>query len=195
MSRDTKLFERTAPSTYCLKSPYRKDPADGEAIINAAREKIHKFKNGYFDGEEAFDAERDDPEKDDDSESDIPEDPEVDDIGIGNSGVKSETPEDMKVDFSVDQSNIVTADPVDDTVVDESISGEAWVQGLMEGEYSDLSIEERLNALVALIAFTNEGNSICVVLEVPFFIPPVLNLEVEKWAGWVRFKTYSGRSC
>ncbi|KAI7741603.1 hypothetical protein M8C21_026532 [Ambrosia artemisiifolia] len=169
LSRDTKLFERTAPSTYCLKSPYRKDPADGEAIINAAREKIHIFKNGYFDGEEAFDPERDDAEKDDDSESDVADDPEVDDISIGNLGVKSETPGIMKVDFSVDQPNVVDGTgkgvPDEDNVVDESISGESWVQGLMEGEYSDLSVEERLNALVALIAVANEGNSIRIVLE------------------------------
>lgn len=161
LSRDTKLFERTAPSTYCLKSPYRKDPADRDVIINAAREKIHIFKNGCFDGEEAFDA-----EKDDDSESDIPDDPEVDDISIGNLGLKSETAGDVKVE----RSNIVGGTPKDvldeDNVVDESISGESWVQGLMEGEYCDLSVEERLNALVALIAVANEGNSIRVVLEV-----------------------------
>ena len=36
---------------------------------------------------------------------------------------------------------------------------------LMEGEYSDLSIEERLNALVCLIGVANEGNTIRVVLE------------------------------
>ncbi|KAL8267692.1 hypothetical protein R6Q59_001490 [Mikania micrantha] len=169
LSRDTKLFERTAPSTYCLKSPYRKDPADSDAIINAAREKIHIFKNGYFDGEEAFDPERDDAEKDDDSESDVPDDPEVDDISIGNLGVKPETLGAMKVDFSVDQSSIVDRTQKgaldEDNVVDESVSGEPWVQGLMEGEYSDLSIEERLNALVALIAAANEGNSIRIVLE------------------------------
>jgi hypothetical protein len=35
----------------------------------------------------------------------------------------------------------------------------------MEGEYSDLSFEERLNALVSLIGVANEGNTIRVVLE------------------------------
>ncbi|KAI3744917.1 hypothetical protein L1987_58015 [Smallanthus sonchifolius] len=172
LSRDTKLFERTAPSTYCLKSPYRKDPADREVIINAAREKIHIFKNGYFDGEEAFDPERDDAEKDDDSESDVPDYPEIDDISTGNLGVKSEKLGNVKVDFSVDRSNIVVGTPGTDkgvpdmdNIVDESISGESWVQGLMESEYSDLSVEERLRALVSLIAVANEGNSIRVVLE------------------------------
>lgn len=54
----------------------------------------------------------------------------------------------------------------EDTVIDESNSGEPWVQGLVEGEYSDLSVEERLSALVALVGIANEGNSIRVVLEV-----------------------------
>ena len=48
---------------------------------------------------------------------------------------------------------------------DESKFGESWLQGLTEGEYSDLSVEERLNALVALVSMANEGNSIRVVLE------------------------------
>ena len=44
--------------------------------------------------------------------------------------------------------------------------GEPWVQGLVEGEYADLSVEERLNALVALVTVVNEGNAIRVALEV-----------------------------
>ncbi|KAF2284712.1 hypothetical protein GH714_029486 [Hevea brasiliensis] len=35
--------------------------------------------------------------------------------------------------------------------IDESHPGEVWLLGLIEGEYSDLSIEEKLNVLVALI--------------------------------------------
>ncbi|CAL5405756.1 unnamed protein product [Camellia sinensis] len=53
----------------------------------------------------------------------------------------------------------------EDTVIDESNSGEPWVQELMEGEYSDLSVEERLSAVVALIDVANEGNSIHIILE------------------------------
>lgn len=56
----------------------------------------------------------------------------------------------------------------EDAVIDESNSGEPWVQGLVEGEYSDLSVEERLTALVAIVGIANEGNSIRVVLEVLF---------------------------
>uniref|UniRef100_A0A5B7A597 Homeobox-DDT domain protein RLT2 n=1 Tax=Davidia involucrata TaxID=16924 RepID=A0A5B7A597_DAVIN len=225
LSRDSKLFERTAPSTYCVRAPYRKDPADAEAILSAAREKIQIFKNGYFDGEDADDVERDDVERDDverdeDSESDVAEDPEVDDLasdskpnkeallsceanrfqgktcpdngkemfhdevmetpqgGLGNSGdssplMQTEGSKEVKSTFvSLDQSIdgaeicIEAANPdQEDTVIDESNSGEPWVQGLMEGEYSDLSVEERLNALVALIGVANEGNSIRIVLE------------------------------
>lgn len=56
--------------------------------------------------------------------------------------------------------------PDQDVEIDERRSGETWVQGLSEGEYSDLSVEERLKALVALIGIANEGNSIRVILEV-----------------------------
>ncbi|XP_048139087.1 homeobox-DDT domain protein RLT3 isoform X2 [Rhodamnia argentea] len=47
-----------------------------------------------------------------------------------------------------------------DTEIDESHPGEVWLLGLMEGEYSDLSIEEKLNALVALIDLVRAGSSI-----------------------------------
>ncbi|KAL0327915.1 UNVERIFIED_CONTAM: Homeobox-DDT domain protein RLT2 [Sesamum calycinum] len=53
----------------------------------------------------------------------------------------------------------------EDTVIDECGYAEPWVQGLTEGEYADLSIEERLSALVALIGVANEGNTIRIALE------------------------------
>ncbi|CAL5419198.1 unnamed protein product [Camellia sinensis] len=72
------------------------------------------------------------------------------------------------VDQSIDVAGIcneaATLDQ-EDMVIDESNSGEPWVQGLMEGEYSDLSVEERLSAVVALIGVANEGNSIRIILE------------------------------
>lgn len=40
------------------------------------------------------------------------------------------------------------------TEIDESYLGEAWLLGLMEGEYSDLSIDEKLDALIALADLT-----------------------------------------
>ncbi|CAK9170903.1 unnamed protein product [Ilex paraguariensis] len=44
--------------------------------------------------------------------------------------------------------------------IDESHPGEAWLLGLMESEYSDLSIEEKLEALVALLELLSDGASI-----------------------------------
>lgn len=44
--------------------------------------------------------------------------------------------------------------------IDESNPGEVWLLGLVEGEYSDLSIDEKLNALVALIDLLSAGSSI-----------------------------------
>ncbi|KAJ8526323.1 hypothetical protein K7X08_028800 [Anisodus acutangulus] len=46
------------------------------------------------------------------------------------------------------------------TEIDESYTGEAWLLGLMEGEYSDLGIEEKLNALVALVDLLTAASSI-----------------------------------
>ncbi|XP_052193159.1 homeobox-DDT domain protein RLT3 isoform X2 [Diospyros lotus] len=46
------------------------------------------------------------------------------------------------------------------TEIDESHPGEAWLLGLMEGEYSDLSIEEKLNMLVALVDLLSAGSSV-----------------------------------
>ncbi|KAJ9170905.1 hypothetical protein P3X46_018968 [Hevea brasiliensis] len=209
LSRDSKLFERTAPSTYCVRPAYRKDPADAEPILSAARERIRIFKSGFVDGEDADEAERDE-----DSESDVADDPEVDDfgtdlnpskeacnspeankfnsktlfengkedsnvirtpqvglqnVGEGFSSMHSEgTDEVNDVGASIDQSGDfsgISTNIEQDADIDESNLGDPWVQGLMEGEYSDLSVEERLNALVSLIGVAIEGNSIRLVLE------------------------------
>ncbi|KAJ6801985.1 homeobox-DDT domain protein RLT3-like [Iris pallida] len=46
------------------------------------------------------------------------------------------------------------------TEIDESFSGEAWVLGLMEGEYSNLSVDEKLDALIALVDLAGAGSSL-----------------------------------
>ncbi|GAB2211384.1 hypothetical protein Drorol1_Dr00024696 [Drosera rotundifolia] len=46
------------------------------------------------------------------------------------------------------------------TEIDESLPGEAWLSGLMEGEYSDLTIEEKLKILMALIDLLSSGSTI-----------------------------------
>ncbi|XP_073314795.1 homeobox-DDT domain protein RLT3-like isoform X1 [Primulina huaijiensis] len=44
--------------------------------------------------------------------------------------------------------------------IDESYPGEVWLLGLMEGEYSDLNIDERLSALSALIDLLSGGSTV-----------------------------------
>ncbi|XP_056854992.1 homeobox-DDT domain protein RLT3-like [Raphanus sativus] len=44
--------------------------------------------------------------------------------------------------------------------IDESHPGEPWLLGLMEGEYSDLSIEEKLDVFMALIDLLSSGSTI-----------------------------------
>ncbi|XP_074564481.1 homeobox-DDT domain protein RLT2 [Curcuma longa] len=215
LSRDTKLFERTAPSTYCVRSPYRKDPVDADAVLSAAREKIHVFQSALSDSEEVEkDTEDvDDAERDEDSEGDAGDDHEVDDTGIDPNLDKNDPFESELKDPSASTSvctmkggreigatpqtsfgNVERVCPkpssenantsaatefietnlkyheaanvdMEETEIDESNFGEPWVEGLAEGDYSELSVEERLNALVALIGVAIEGNSIRIVLE------------------------------
>ncbi|XP_073301309.1 homeobox-DDT domain protein RLT1-like [Primulina huaijiensis] len=148
LSRDPILFERIAPSTYCVRPAFRKDPADAESIIAAAKEKIQKYAHVILSGQNV-----DEEERDDDSESDVAEGAEVD---------VAATPFDGNENG---ECNNHGSFPKNGVEIDESGSGEPWVQGLTEGEYSDLSVEERLNAIIALIGVANEGNSIRVILE------------------------------
>ncbi|KAL9355438.1 hypothetical protein Peur_053408 [Populus x canadensis] len=204
LTRDQKLFERIAPSTYCVRAAFRKDPADAEAILAAARKKIRIFENGFLGGEVA-----DDVEREEESEGDVDEDPEVDDLATPLSANKSTVPSSKLNTLSVSgkykvgndisltvqnesekglstlslngPKDVMTPIIIEQCVthkdegtnngdgqnieIDESKSGESWIQGLTEGEYSHLSVEERLNALVVLVGIANEGNSIRSVLE------------------------------
>ncbi|KAI4296809.1 hypothetical protein L6164_036732 [Bauhinia variegata] len=211
LTRDAKLFERIAPSTYRVRAAYRKDPTDAEAILSAARKKIQVFENGFLAGEDGV---GDDVEREEESESDeVDDDPEVDaevddlinpstpnktseqydDANNCTTNVKENLIQDVELIQSgfdkdlpcfpengskdADCPSGITGQPVagedlnsgnleeDDMEIDESKSGESWVQGLTEGEYCDLSVEERLNALVALVGVANEGNSVRLVLE------------------------------
>uniref|UniRef100_M4EY35 Homeobox domain-containing protein n=1 Tax=Brassica campestris TaxID=3711 RepID=M4EY35_BRACM len=187
LSRDTKLFERVAPSTYCVRPSYRKDAGDAETIFAEARERIRMFKSGVTDVEDVDEAEREE-----DSESDVGDEPEVDlnlkkedpdaleEIGkltggvepsLENGKLKTEPeanpltpslPEESTKDEKIDD---ILPDQEDGDCFDVSKLGEQWVQGLVEGDYSSLSIEERLNALVALIGIAIEGNTIRISLE------------------------------
>ncbi|KAK4361141.1 hypothetical protein RND71_020093 [Anisodus tanguticus] len=179
LSRDPILFERIAPSTYNVRLAFRKDPADADAIISAAKEKIQRYANGFLSGQNAEDEERDD---DSEGEGDVAEGPEVDDLGTPY-GVnknreqcsvldtclvngKSKASDEVAQQIGVDVVGIEGSNPSQEcSEIDESKAGEPWVQGLTEGEYSDLCVEERLSALVALIGIANEGNSIRAILE------------------------------
>ncbi|KAJ0985990.1 hypothetical protein J5N97_004346 [Dioscorea zingiberensis] len=210
LSRDTKLFERTAPSTYCVRAPYRKDPSDADVVLSAAREKIQIFQNGLSDCEEA-EKDVEYAERDEDSECDGDDDPEVDDIRVevelNTKFPFSNESIDAKVNLSLDDGKVealcdvvesqnglmniekefslqslekskdVTVSDApnnyslernnlnqDNLDIDEN-NCEPWVQGLTEDEYCDLSVEERLSALVALIGVAIEGNSIHAILE------------------------------
>ncbi|KAJ4703536.1 Homeobox domain-containing protein/DDT domain-containing protein [Melia azedarach] len=204
LTRDTKLFERIAPSTYCVRPAFRKDPADAEAILAAARKKIRIFENGFLGGEDA-----DDVERDEDSECEVDEDPEVEDLATPSGPNKNVDRYDETNTCSVSGKDSVCNDVAlsgqndvdkgfssfslngskdancqsttenyvagedfgtsnlnqENVEIDESKPGESWIQGLTEGDYAHLSVEERLNALVALIGVANEGNSIRAVLE------------------------------
>ncbi|XP_038690114.1 homeobox-DDT domain protein RLT1-like isoform X2 [Tripterygium wilfordii] len=202
LTRDTKLFERIAPSTYCVRALYRKDPADAEAILTSARKKIRIFENGFLGGEDV------DVEKDEDSECDVDDDAEVDGLATplvaskdadhcieeqtsskrgkdkdcgdveqnknesenllsilpmnGSDGTNKPSSDEQCIAGKDVEARYLGPESIE---IDESDTGESWVQGLTEGEYSHLSVEERLHALVALIGVANEGSSIRFVLE------------------------------
>lgn len=71
-----------------MRPAFRKDPADAESILQAARERIQMFQNGLSDSEEAEkDTEENDVERDEDFECDAAEDPEIDEpVNLGSSG-------------------------------------------------------------------------------------------------------------
>ena len=226
LSRDTVLFERTAPSTYCVRAPFRKDADDAEEILSAARERIRLFRSGLVDGEEAdkdgdeadreeYESEGQDVDDVEEMEEDLDEDGSPDSAekkavvktedvkvesdskeikqknvsgskisdGAGSRVLKSnevsvpakkqeeddeeeeEEEHDMVKDNGLQEDHKADIRLEEETEIDESQVGEPWVQGLVEGEYADLSVEERLNALVALVTVVNEGNAIRIALE------------------------------
>lgn len=63
--------------------------------------------------------------------------------------------------------------------IDESHPGEVWLLGLMEGEYSDLSLEEKLNALAALTDLLHAGSSIRVEVTDYFSMVPTMSFYSE----------------
>ncbi|KAL2588959.1 hypothetical protein AAZV13_13G202000 [Glycine max] len=103
LTRDTKLFERIAPSTYCVRDAFRKNPADADSILSEARKKIQIFENGFLAGEDA-----DDVEREEESESDeVDEDPEDDDlVNPSSANQNSEQYEDTNICSSNGKENL-----------------------------------------------------------------------------------------
>ncbi|KAL2650700.1 hypothetical protein R1flu_018828 [Riccia fluitans] len=179
LSRDTNLFERVAPSTYCVRPAFRKDPEDAEEVLQAARERIRLFQSGFLDVEEG----EKDAEEADEVERDEEYDSEGQDVEDGDADV--DTP--LQKEVGLKRENVQGGDGAksqslaeEEMEIDESQVGEPWVQGLMEGEYSDLSVEERLMALVALVNVVNEGNSIRLALEAR--MEAAMALKRQMWA-------------
>lgn len=81
--------------------------------------------------------------------------------------------------------------------IDESHPGESWLLGLMEGEYSDLSIEEKLNALIALIDLLRAASSITmevatlIVCLAPFFFGIIMQYIIWsiRWLSYSSFRS------
>lgn len=97
-----------------------------------------------------------------------------DDSNDGRSSGSDDSEFDSGVSASVKSSqrnrhNTNTDMVVIDTEIDESHPGNVWLQGLTEGEYSDLSIEEKLNALLALIDLLSAGSSIRMEVIYPLY--------------------------
>lgn len=77
------------------------------------------------------------------------------------------------------EGNEVDRHCIDGTEIDESHVGDAWVLGLMEGEYADLSVEEKLNALVALFNLVNSGNIVQRTIKDPSRMASQFHSQVE----------------
>uniref|UniRef100_A0ACD5UUY0 Uncharacterized protein n=1 Tax=Avena sativa TaxID=4498 RepID=A0ACD5UUY0_AVESA len=97
-----------------------------------------------------------------DPRSDIEDSGTVDDDGdASSSGDESVGPQELS--FPEHESRIVRRKQKNMnkcSEIDESYSGERWLLGLMEGEYSDLSIDEKLDCLVALLDVVSGAGSV-----------------------------------
>ncbi|XP_058183362.1 homeobox-DDT domain protein RLT3 [Rhododendron vialii] len=77
------------------------------------------------------------------------------------------------------------------TEIDESHPGEVWLLGLVEGEYSDLSIDEKLNALVALVDLLGAGSSIRMEDRIPPSVESVPS--INHYGSGAKIKRSSGK--
>uniref|UniRef100_A0A803NVQ3 Homeobox-DDT domain protein RLT3 n=1 Tax=Cannabis sativa TaxID=3483 RepID=A0A803NVQ3_CANSA len=130
LSSDITLFEKISPSTYRLR-------------INSILKKVEELQSDTEDSGAVDDgsSESDAYSSDEDSRCDAED---------------STLIEVMKLNKPKNRNGLSN----NYTEIDESHPGESWLLGLMESEYSDLSIEEKLNVMVALIDLLRAGFSI-----------------------------------
>ncbi|PON97514.1 Octamer-binding transcription factor [Trema orientale] len=128
LSSDITLFEKISSTTYRLR-------------INSILKKVEELQSDSEDSGAVDDglSDSDTYTSDEDSRCDV---------------VKSSLRKVKNLNCQKSKSNISN----DCTEIDESHPGESWLLGLLEGEYSDLSIEEKLNAMVALIDLLRAGS-------------------------------------
>ncbi|XP_068653269.1 homeobox-DDT domain protein RLT3-like isoform X2 [Aristolochia californica] len=136
LSSDLTLFEKISPCAYRL----RLNP-----IVSKGIEKYQS------ESEDSGSVNDDSSDSDGDSNGDDSEDSEVVISGLENRIIKHKSKRRQK-----------NYQRTDATEIDESHSGEVWMLGLMEGEYSDLSLDEKLNALVALVDITSAVPSLLI---------------------------------
>ena len=126
-----------------------------------------------------------------DPRSDTEDSGTVDDDGdASSSGDESVGPQELS--FPEHESRIVRRKQKNmnkSSEIDESYSGERWLLGLMEGEYSDLSIDEKLDCLVALLDVVSGAGSVP-RLEVIFVLFIYFNCSISSLLKTTLVKPY-----
>uniref|UniRef100_A0ACD5XDG3 Uncharacterized protein n=1 Tax=Avena sativa TaxID=4498 RepID=A0ACD5XDG3_AVESA len=123
-----------------------------------------------------------------DPSSDTEDSGTVDDDGdASSSGDESVGPQDLS--FPEHESRIVRRKQKNTnkcSEIDESYSGERWLLGLMEGEYSDLSIDEKLDCLVALLDVVSGAGSIPRLEEPQSFLSNIQRAQSHASGGKIK---------
>ncbi|XP_062180685.1 homeobox-DDT domain protein RLT3-like [Phragmites australis] len=130
LSSDITLFEKIAPSAYRL----RVDP------------RIKGKEDTRSDSEDSGSIDDEDDARSSDDES--------------HGSQKTSSPEHESRIARRKKQKTVHGSPNKCSEIDESYPGERWLLGLMEGEYSDLSIDEKLDCLVAIIDVVSGAGSV-----------------------------------
>ncbi|KAK9153346.1 hypothetical protein Sjap_000826 [Stephania japonica] len=128
LSSDITLFEKLSPSSYRLRAT--------ASIAKAASDLESDTDCGSVDDDSRRSLTKDSSDESDDSDLD---------------SARSSLSIIKQKEHRKNNDNVLA----EYNEIDESHPGEVWVLGLMEGEYSDLSVEEKLSALIALVDLTS----------------------------------------